>query len=124
MKSYSTDLRQRVITAYQAKEGTQQQLAERFAVSFQWVRKVLLHYRLTGSIEPKPHGGGRTRVIDHEVSQRLRQAVAAHNDATLAELADLAGVHASPSMVHRALKDLGITRKKSLGGRPSKIAPN
>lgn len=124
MKALSTDLRQRVITAYQDKQGTQVQLAERFCVSFQWVRKILRLNRLTGSVEPKPHGGGRTRVIDQEAGERLRQAVAANNDATLAELAEAAGVRASPSMVHRALKDLGITRKKSRGGRPSKIALN
>ncbi len=124
MKAFSTDLRQRVIDAYQAKQGTQQQLADRFAVSFAWVRKILAHHRNTGSIEPKPHGGGRTRLINQEAGERLRQAVAADNDATLAKLAEAAGVRASASMVHRALKDLGITRKKSRGGRPSKIDPN
>jgi hypothetical protein len=33
MKAYSNDLRQRVVAAYDAGEGTQEQLAVRFAVS-------------------------------------------------------------------------------------------
>ena len=124
MQAFSTDLRQRAIAAYDANEGTQQQVADRFKVSVSWLRKVLRQRRLTGSIDPKPHGGGRTRVIDDEAARRLRQAVAQTPDATLAELAEAAGVRASPSMVHRALKDLGVTRKKSPGGRPSRIDPS
>ena len=124
MQAFSPDLRQRAITAYDAKEGTQQQVADRFKVSVSWLRKVLRQRRLTGSIDPKPHGGGRKPVIDHEVGQRLRQAVTNTPDATLAELAQAAGVRASPSMVHRALQALGVSRKKSPGGRPSRIGPS
>ena len=123
MKAYSIDLRQRVIVAHDAGEGTHQQVAVRFKVSVSWVRKILRQRRLTGSIAAKPRGGGRARVIDGEAAGRLRQAVAANDDATLVELAQAAGVRASPSMVYRALKALGITRKKSPGGRPSRIAP-
>ena len=124
MKAFSIDLRQRIIAAFDAKEGTQQQVAQRFCVSTDFLRKLLRQRRNTGSIDPKPHGGGRTRVIDLQASQRLRQAVTQHDDATLAQLAQAAGVQASPSMVHRALKDLGITRKKSPGGPPSRIGPS
>ena len=35
MKAISSDLRQRVIATYQAKEGSQQQIAGRFDVSVQ-----------------------------------------------------------------------------------------
>ena len=124
MQAFSPDLRQRAISAYDAQEGTQQQVADRFKVSVSWLRKVLRQRRQTGSIDPRPHGGGRTRVIDDEAVRRLRQAVAEAPDATLAELAEAAGVRASPSMVHRALKALGVTRKKSRGGRPSRTAPS
>ena len=123
MKAYSIDSRQRVIAAHDAGEVTHQQVADRFAVSSSWVRKILRQRRQVGSIAPKPRGGGRARVIDDEAGGRLRQAVVANDDATLAELARAAGVRASPSMVHRALKALGITRKKSRGGRPSRTAP-
>jgi putative transposase len=39
--AYSTDLRTRVIDAWNAKEGTQTQLAERFKVSLSFVKRVL-----------------------------------------------------------------------------------
>lgn len=41
----SIDLRQRVIAAYQAKEGSQRQLAERFKVSLSFVRDLTCRYR-------------------------------------------------------------------------------
>lgn len=124
MNAFSTDLRQRVVAAYDAGEGTQRQVADRFKVSVQWVRKLLHQRRTTGSIDPKPHGGGRARVIDQEAGDRLRRAVTQSNDATLSQLAEAAGLKASPSMVHRGLRALGITRKKSRGGRPSRTAPS
>src|SRR5690348_7159129 len=120
MRAYSNDLRQRVVAAYDAREGTQEQLATRFAVSTSWVRKLLRRRRATGSIDPKPHGGGHAKAFDAEAAARLRRAVRDDSDATLEELGRLAGVACSPSAVYRTLDRLGITRKKSRGGRPSK----
>ena len=122
MKAYSTDLRQRVIAACDARDGTRPQIAVRFSVSESWVRKVLRQRRDTGSIEPKPHGGGRVPAFDPQASTRLREAVRADDDATLAELGRVAGVACSEAAVYRALARLGITRKKSRSGPPSKTA--
>jgi transposase len=122
MKAYSTDLRQRVVSAYDAREGTQEQLATRFAVSLSWVRKILRQRRDTGSIDPKPHGGGHVPAFDTTANARLRQAVRDDSDATLQELAHAAGVACSASAVYRALHRMGITRKKSRGGPPSRTA--
>ncbi len=122
MKAYSTDLRERVVAAYDAREGTQEQVATRFAVSASWVRKILRQRRATGSIEPRPHGGGHAAAFDAAAASRLRAAVRADDDATLEELGRLAGVACSVSAVYRALGRLGITRKKSRGGRPSRTA--
>jgi transposase len=124
MKAYSIDLRQRVVSAYDAREGTQEQVAARFAVSVSWVRKILRQRRATGSIEPRPHGGGHATAFDTEAEAKLRQAVRDDSDATLEELGHAAGVVCSASAVYRALDRLGITRKKSRGGRPSRIAPS
>ena len=124
MKAYSTDLRGRVVAAYDAREGTQEQVAARFAVSASWVRKLLRQRRATGSIEPRPHGGGHAPAFDPAAAAKLRQAVRDDSDATLQELAHAAGVACSASAVYRALGRLGITRKKSRGGRPSRTAPS
>ena len=124
MRAYSIDLRQRVVTAYDAGEGTQERLAARFAVSTSWVRKILRQRRDTGSIEPRPHAGGHAKAFDGEAAARLRQAVRDDADATLEELGRASGVTCSPSAVYRALDRLGIARKRSRGGRPSRTGPS
>ena len=124
MKPYSTDLRQRVVAACDARDGTRLQIAARFSVSLAWVRKILRQRTVTGSIEPKPRRGGRAPAFDGPASARLREAVRADDDATLAELGRVAGVSCSAAAVYRALARLGITRKKSRGGRPSKTGPS
>jgi transposase len=122
MKAYSTDLRQRVIAACDARDGTRPQIAARFSVSESFVRKILRQRRDIGSIDPKPHGGGRAPAFDPPAAGRLREAVRADDDATLEGLARAAGVACSAAAVYRALARLGITRKKSPGGRPSRSA--
>ena len=122
MTAYSIDLRQRVVAACDARDGTREQIAARFSVSVAWLRRLLQRRRETGSIAPRPRGGGRAPAFDAEADGRLRAAVRADADATLEELARAAGVACCPSAVHRALKRLGITRKKSRGGRPSRTA--
>jgi transposase len=124
MKAYSMDLRERVVAACDARDGTRVQIANRFSVSVSWIRDLLKRRRETGSIAPKPRGGGRTPAFDEAAAARLREAIRADDDATLEELARAAGVTCCPSAVHRALRRLGITRKKSRGGRPSRTAPS
>lgn len=124
MKTYSMDLRERVVAACDARDGTREDIAARFSVSISWIRDLLKRRRETGSIAPKPHGGGRPPAFAGESAERLRQAVKANDDATLEELAKAAGVACVPSAVHGALKRMGITRKKSRGGRPSRTDPN
>jgi transposase len=122
MKAYSSDLRRRVVAAYDARERTQEQVAARFAVSVSWVRKLLRQRRDTGSIEPRPHGGGHPPAFDAAAAARPRRAVRDDADATLEELGRASGVACSPSAVYRAPDRLGITRKTSRGGRPSRTA--
>ena len=124
MEAYSMDLRVRVVAACDARDGTREQIAERFSVSASWIRDLLRRRRETGSIAPRPRGGGRVPAFDEAAAARLREAVRADDDATLAELAEAAGVACCPSAVHRALRRLGITRKRSRGGLPSGTGPS
>ena len=121
MKAYSIDLRERVVAACDAGDATREQVAARFSVSVPWIRNLMRRRRETGSIAPKPRGGGRAPAFDGDAAGRLREAVRAA-DATLEELAGACGVSCCASVVHRALARLGITRKKSRGGRPSRTA--
>jgi len=124
MKTYSMDLRERVVAACDARDGTREAIAARFSVSVSWIRDLLKRRRETGSIAPKPHGGGRAPAFAGESDDRLRQAVDADDDATLEELGQAAGVACVPSAVSGALKRLGITRKKSRSGPPSRTGPS
>lgn len=124
MAAYSRDLRERVVAACDEGGDTRAEIAERFSVSESWVRRLLQRRRETGSITPKPRGGGQPPAFAGEAAERLRQAVAADPDATLKELAGASGVACSTSAVDRALKRLGITRKKSRSGRPSRTGPS
>src|SRR3954451_4915024 len=103
MKAYSTDLRERVVAASDAREGTQEQVAARFAVSLSWVRKLLRQRRATGSIDPTRHGGVHSPAFDPAPAGELRQAVRDDPDATLEELGRAAGVPCSAWAVYRAL---------------------
>src|SRR4051794_37931004 len=115
MNPLSLDLRQRVVAARDRAEGTPQQSAGRLAVSVAWVDRLLQRRRQTGSIAPKPHGGGRKPASDADADRRLRQAVADRPDATLAELRQAVGVACSTAAVHRALGRPGLPRKESPG---------
>jgi hypothetical protein len=50
MAAYSIDLRQKILSAWQNKEGTQRELAKRFKVSLSFLRDFLRRYRETGEI--------------------------------------------------------------------------
>lgn len=112
----SIDLRQRVIAAYQAKEGSQRQLAERFKVSSSFVRDLTRHYRQTGTVEPKPHGGGAIAKLGTAQLPIVQALVEAQPDALLVELcerfAEKTGVDVSVSTMQRAVQSMGLSVKK------------
>jgi transposase-like protein len=83
MKPYSLDLRQRVVGAYENKEGPLRRIARRFKVSPNTVQAWVQHFRQVGSVAPKPHGGGGTPRIDAQGREKVRQLVTEQSDATL-----------------------------------------
>ena len=50
-KPLSDDLRCRILQAYLRQEGSQMELSRRFGVSFEYVRKIRRHWRLSGRME-------------------------------------------------------------------------
>jgi len=113
MGTYSLDLRERVIKAYDQKVGAQAEVAKIFGVSVPWIKKLLRQRRETGSLAPKPHGGGRRAAFDGEKLEELKELVKQNPDATLRELGELSGVKCGVMAVWRTLKKLGCRRKKS-----------
>jgi len=49
MRTLSLDLRERILTAYDNKEGTREEIAARFRVSLGMVKKLLQEYRAAAS---------------------------------------------------------------------------
>jgi transposase len=114
MPLYSQDLRKRVVDAVERGDGSLRQVARRFLVSVSFVTRLLRHYRTTGSLEPKPHGGGRPPALRPAHLKRLAALVGKKPDATLEELRHSLGVECSTMAIVRALKKLKITRKKKV----------
>jgi transposase len=118
MKAYSMDLRTRVLAACDGGEPTKV-VARTFGVSPAWVRRVKQHRRVRGDALPRKGGGSRGRKIDRD---RLADLVRGQPDATLAELRDRLGVAVTVWSVCRALKQLGLSYKKSRSAPPSRTA--
>ncbi|MEM9219035.1 MAG: transposase [Cyanobacteria bacterium P01_F01_bin.150] len=116
MKSYSLDLRQRIVDAYSAGEGSIRQLAKRFKVSPDCVRRLLKQVRETGSIHPLPRRGNTPAKLTPAHLEVLQTLVEDDNDATLAQLAQrleqTTQLKVSSSTISRGLRHLNITRKK------------
>ena len=117
--SYSKDLRERVIMAYVAKEGSQRQLGQRFKVSLSFVRNLLRQYRTNGQIEAKRRGGHQKPTIINEDLSLIQSLVEGKNDLLLRELCahyeERTGIRVSITTMHRAVEKLGLrVKKKSL----------
>jgi transposase len=115
MKAYSHDIRQRIINTYQNGEGSQRQIAARFHVSLSFVRGLLRRFRQTGSIEPKPHGGGPAPRIGERDLEFVRELLREDPGATLGELcervASRGGVRPSRATMSRAVRKLRGARR-------------
>ena len=120
MKPYSMDLRVRVVAACDAREGTREQIAERFGVSDRWIRQLLQRRRETDSLAPLPRNPGRKRALNDRQMERLRRLIQKRPDATLAELQKPLRVKISIAALHRAVVALGLTLKKSRSWRRSR----
>ncbi len=86
MAAYSIDLRQKILSAWQNKEGTQRELAKRFKVSLSFIRDFLRRYRETGEITARPQGGDRRSKLKGEEEELLKIMVTEQSDIYLQEI--------------------------------------
>ena len=123
-RPYSADLRERVLLACERREGTREAIARRFRVAASTVHDWLRAARTEGRRGAKPRTRGPAPLGGQGAA--LARLVAAGNDATRAEYADQlaarTGVRRSIASVCRALKALGLVRKKRRSGPPSRTA--
>ncbi len=120
MRAYSMDLRVRVLEAAEAGDTTAE-LADRFAVSPAWVRRLRQRHRESGEVAPRKTTATRTPKLQPHLP-RLRELLAATPDMTLAELRDQLGVAVALSTLWAAVRGLGLTFKRRRPGRPSRTA--
>jgi transposase len=116
--AYSIDLRKKVLSAWQAKEDSQREIAKRFKVSFKFVKDLLHQYRETGEITPKKQGGDRRSKLKEKEQELLKKIVSEQNDIYLreiqSELLKETEIEVSVSSLCRTLKKLELKRKKKL----------
>ena len=120
MRTISLDLRERVLAAYDAEEGTREEVARRFRVSLGLVKKLLQQRRRIGDIRPQHHrSGSKPRIVAiHE--HQLRTLLAKKPDLTLRELRAATGLACTLPAIHHVLVRLGLTYKKRRSGPASK----
>jgi transposase len=129
-RPYSADLRRAALRACARGDGTRRRIARRYGVAESTLYDWLRQERAEGRRRPRPHAGGRPRVIDAEGEAVLRALVSEDSDATLAEYAAAfearTGRQASAPMICKALKRLGLGRTKRRSGpasRTGKMSP-
>jgi transposase len=81
MKTLSLDLRERILTAYDQKQGTREEIGSRFRVSVGMVKKLLQQRRKTGQIGSRHHRSGRKALIKPQHRQELKAGSDAGADA-------------------------------------------
>jgi transposase len=115
-KSYSADLRKRVIEAV-ASGVSRHEAAELFGIAVSTAVKWWQHWRETGSMAPKPRGGSTSRLEEHRTS--ILGLVKEQPDSTFEEL--LAAlrrrrIRTSRSALWRFFERHNITFKKKPAG--------
>ncbi|RKG92376.1 helix-turn-helix domain-containing protein [Corallococcus carmarthensis] len=119
----SMDLRQRILEAYLAHEGTWEEIACRFQVGVATVDRLVGRWKRTHSIVPtRPGPRPHYRIPDGELA-KVKRLLDAQPDSTTQEIADAyaeaTGVRVSRPTMGRAFQRLGYTRKKSRSSPPS-----
>jgi transposase len=121
-KVLSLDLRERIMAAYDAGEGTREDVAQRFRVSLGMVKKLLQQRRQTGDLAPRYHRCGARPRLTAAHRQLLLELVTAQPDRTLVELRDALGVDCTIQAIHYLLKSMELTYKKRRSGPANRTA--
>ena len=116
MKAYPLELRQRIVNAVDNQLGTYAEIAEIFGVHERYIYKLLSLRRQTGSLLPRPHGGGAPAKLQAQHLDVLTTLVADQPDATLDELRhslkQRTRLQVSRSTIWRGLENLRVTVTK------------
>ena len=114
-KPYSYDLRQKVIQAIELDGMSQHQSAMAFHISRSTINLWCQRKAHTGDYKAKPNlpPGNGHKITDWE---KFKEFVKVNGEKTQVEMAKLWDGEISDRTVSRALKKIGVTRKKKLMG--------
>jgi transposase len=117
-EAYPDELRCRLLGAYARKEGSLQELAVRFVVSYGWAKKIRSQQRETGKMERVEQSRyGPVGAVTPKVEEQVRKEILKQPDVTLRELQERmlssSKVQLSVSRWGAVLQSLGLHRKKN-----------
>ncbi len=123
MKPYPVELLHRIVEAVDRGVGSVPKIAALFSVSVGCVTSYLRLRDQTGSLAPRPDGGGRPPALGPERYDELRRLLAEQPDLTLDQIRRRLGLGCSLAAICRTLKKLDLPRKKKRSWPPSSSAP-
>lgn len=117
MKSYSVDLREKIVDAYERGGTSVTKVSVQFGVAKSYVQKLLQLKKTQGHLEAKKQGGTIRGKLD-DYGRELVEMVNSYPDATLLEYCEYFGekyqVWVCAGVMCCALQKQGLTRKKRL----------
>jgi len=123
MGTISLDLRERILTSYDQKEGNREEIASRYRVSLGLVKKLLQQRRRTGDIAPRHRFSGPKPRILSSHQQQMRMLLGKKPDLTLAELRQAMQLDCTLPAIHYVLAKMGLTYKKRRSVPANKLVP-
>ena len=123
MGPLSLDLRERIVAAYEANEGSQDEIGRRFSVSSAVVGKLVRQKHELGTLEPQTFRRGRKPAVAGKKLEELRAHLEKYPDATVLERRDALGLKCSEKTLWQTLRKVGWRFKKNRRGRRSKTVP-
>ena len=121
MAPLSLDLRERIVSAYEAGGVSYAAVGRRFAVSGKVVSKLVRQKNELGTLEPQVHRRGRKPAVRGEKKEQLLRHLEEHPDATVLERIEALGLTCTEKTGWQTLRKLGWRFKKSPHAPASKI---
>ena len=123
MRTTPIAIRRAIVRAFHQEHLSYERIAALLDVGEATVSRILRLHRETGSLKPRPKGGGNFSPLHGRVARLLGLMVRSMPDATIEELTEKlqvrTGVKTSRSSVDRKLRRLGYSRKNSPSARQS-----
>jgi transposase len=121
MKTISLGVREWILKSYDQPGRTRAEVAAWFGVSLGLVKKLLQQRRRIGDIAPQHHRAGRKPMIRPSHRQRFASLLKKQPDMTLSELRAATSLDCSLPAICYVLADMGLTYKKRLSVRASRV---